>query len=673
LHIPFLPELLTIFALAVVVVLVCHRFRIPSIVGLLLTGVVAGPYGLGLVRASQEVEVLAEVGVVMLLFSIGLEFSLARLVEMRRLVLVGGAVQVGLSGLFGAAGALLLGATPAQAVLSGFLVSLSSTAIVMRLVQESGRMGTPAGRTIVGVLLFQDVIALPMMMLVPALARWNGAEAEVVFSPQRLLGGLALLALMFVAARRWVPRLFDAVAATRNREMLLLLLVVLGFGVGWLASLVGLSLPLGAFLAGMILSESDHGHQALGDILPFRAIFLSLFFVSIGMLLDVRILFDQPLLVLTLIVGIPLAKFVAGVAAGLALRVPRLAVAGAGVGLAQVGEFSFILAGQGAANGLIDPHNYQVFLAVAVISMAATPFLIQLDQPVDRWLGRLWPRWRPGADSALREPEEGLQDHVIIVGYGLSGRHLAQAVRMAAIPYVIVEANIETVRRERAAGVPIIFGDAAQTDLLQHVSVELARVLVVAVSDLVATAAIVDTARGLNESLHILVRTRYLKEVDHLDRLGADEIVPEELEASVEIFSRVLGQYLVPRERIEAFVAELRSDVFRSERPTMRSAGVLPRAALQGVELATIAIRPGSPLAGRTPRNLDLRRRFGVTLLAVVRGEHTEPMPDPDACLEAGDAVLLIGPVAAIAAIAEVNRLAGEAETIDTARADSVN
>lgn len=321
-HIPFLPELLTIFTLAVAVVLICHRFRIPSIVGLLLTGVVAGPYGLGLVRASQEVEVLAEVGVVMLLFSIGLEFSLARLIEMRRLVLIGGAVQVGLAGLFGATGALLLGATPAQAVLSGFLVSLSSTAIVMRLVQESGRMGTPAGQTIIGVLLFQDVIALPMMMLVPALARWNGAEAEVVFSAQRLIGGLVLLAVMFVAARRWVPRLFDAVAATRNREMLLLLLVVLGFGVGWLASLVGLSLPLGAFLAGMILSESDHGHQALGDILPFRAIFLRLFFVSIGMLLDVRILFDQPLLVLVLVVGIPLAKFVAGVAAGLALRVP---------------------------------------------------------------------------------------------------------------------------------------------------------------------------------------------------------------------------------------------------------------------------------------------------------------------------------------------------------------
>ena len=243
---------------------------------------------------------------------------------------------------------------------------------------------------------------------------------------------------------------------------------------------------------------------------------------------------------------------------------------------------------------------------------------------------------------------------------------------MAAIPYVVVEANIETVRRERAAGVPIIFGDAAQADLLQHVNVELARVLVVAVSDLVATAAIVDTARGLNESLHILVRTRYLREVDHLDRLGADEIVPEELEASIEIFSRVLGQYLVPRERIETFVAELRSDIFRSERPELRSPVALPRAALQGVELATIAIRPGSPLAGRTPRNLDLRRRFGVTLLAVVRGERTEPMPDPDARLEAGDAVLLIGPVAAIAAIAEVNRLAGEGEAIDIAGADSV-
>lgn len=360
-HIPFLPELLTIFALSVLVVLVCHRFAIPSIVGLLLTGVVAGPYGLRLVRASHEVEVLAEVGVVMLLFSIGLEFSLARLVEMRRIVLLGGFVQVGLAAIFGVIGALLLGATPAQAVLSGFLVSLSSTAIVLRLIQESGRMGTPGGRSIVGILLFQDVVALPMMMLVPALAIWSGGAAEVDFSATRLVGGLVLLTLMFVVARRVMPRLFDMVAETRNREMLLLLLVVLGFGVGWLASIAGLSLPLGAFLAGMVLSESDHGHQALSDILPFRAIFLSLFFVSIGMLLDVRVLFDQPLLVLMLIVGIPVAKFVAAAAAGIVLRIPRLAVAGVGVGLAQVGEFSFILAGQGAAYGLIDPRSYQVF------------------------------------------------------------------------------------------------------------------------------------------------------------------------------------------------------------------------------------------------------------------------------------------------------------------------
>lgn len=298
---------------------------------------------------------------------------------------------------------------------------------------------------------------------------------------------------------------------------------------------------------------------------------------------------------------------------------------------------------------------------------------MHLDRPLDRLLGRLLPRWRPGPDSSLEEAAESLKDHVIIVGFGVSGQHLAQAVRMAGIPHVVVETNIETVRRERAAGTPIVFGDAAQAEVLHHVGIEAARVLVVAVSDLVATAAIVDMARGMHPGLHILVRTRYLREVPHLDRLGADEIVPEELEASIEIFSRVLGQYLVPRERIETFVAELRSDVFRSERPELRSPGALPRAALQGVELATIEIRPGSPLAGRTPRNLDLRRRFGVTLLAVVRGEHTEPMPDPDAVLSAGDAVLLIGPVAEIAAIAEVNRLADDGGGIDTAAAGSVH
>lgn len=659
-HIPLLPELLVIFSLAVGVVLVCHRFKIPSIVGLLLTGVVAGPYGLGLVKASQEVEVLAEVGVLMLLFSIGLEFSLARLIEMRRTVIIGGLVQVGLAGMLGGLGAVLLGATPPQAMFSGFLISLSSTAIVLRLIQESGQMGTPVGRTMVGILLFQDVVALPMMMLAPSLAKWNGGPAEIDFSALRLVGGLATLALFFVGARRVVPRFFDLVAATRNREMLLLLLVVLGFGIGWLASLVGLSLPLGAFLAGMILSESDHGHQALSDILPFRAIFLSLFFVSIGMLLDLRVVVEHPLLVGALVTGIPVAKFAAGTLAAAALRVPTMAVAGAGVGLAQVGEFSFILAGQGVTLGLLSRGDYQVFLAVAVLTMAATPFMMRLDAPAERLVRRLLPRWTPGRDADLEDVDEGLRDHVIIVGYGISGQHLARAVSRAGIPYTVVEANIETVRRERVRGVPIMYGDASHEAVLHHAHVERARVLVVAVSDLPATVRIVDTARGLNAGLHILVRTHYLREVPQLDRLGADEIIPEELEASIEIFTRVLGQYLVPRERIDTFVAELRAEVFRAERSGSATPGTLPRVALQGVELATIEVQPGSPLAGRTPRGLDLRRRFGVTLLATVREGRTEPMPDPDIRLEAGDALLLMGPVEAVAAIAEVNRLAAE-------------
>ena len=650
-HIPLLTDIVVIFGLAVAVQFVFLRLRLPSLVGLLFTGILAGPHGLGLVDAVHEVEVLAEIGVVLLLFTIGIEFSFQKLVEIRRAVLVGGSLQVGLTILAVFLLARWAGASPGEAVFYGFLVSLSSTAIVLGLIQQRGEVDSPHGRITLGMLLFQDVIVVPMLLVTPLLAGagQGGGWKEVALFAGR---GLGIVVLVLASARWLMPWVLHQVARTRSKELFLLCVVAVCLTTAWLTASAGLSLALGAFLAGLIMAESDYSHEALGNILPFRDVFTCFFFVSIGMLLDTGFLVRNLVVILAGVALVLLLKAVLAAIAGLAVGRPLRTVLLAALAVGQVGEFSFILSRTGMTYGLLADH-YQFFLAVAVLGMAATPFVIAAAPRVASGVLRLpLPAWLRGAAGPPVGEEGGgerRERHLIIIGFGLNGRNLAHAAAMSGIPYVIVEMSPDTVKRERQRGEPIFYGDAVHEGVLRHAGIEEATVVVVAINDPAATRRITENARRLNPRAHIIVRTRYLQEMAPLYELGANEVIPEEFETSVEIFSRVLAKYLVPRRQIDELIAKLRSDgygMLRRLAPESSFANLALH--LPDMEVSAVQVEAGAPAAGKTLAGLALRKRHGVTVLAVRRNGQVQT-PEVDRPFAAGDTVYLMGPASRLA------------------------
>jgi CPA2 family monovalent cation:H+ antiporter-2 len=642
-----LADIVVIFAVAVAVLLLCHRLRLPTLIGFLLTGTLAGPHGLGLVEAVHEVELLAEVGIVLLLFVIGIEFSLKDLLRIKRQVLAGGFLQVGLTILAAFALGHYLGLAIGPAIFGGFLICLSSTAIVLRLLQEKAEMDSPHGRLVLAVLIFQDIAVVPMMLFAPLLA---GAAGDPLRALMVLAAkGAGIIVLVLVAAEWLVPRLLLLVTRTRSRELFLLSIAAMCFAIAWLTAGVGLSLALGAFLAGLIISESEYSHQALGNILPLRDIFTSFFFVSVGMLLDVRLLVEQPTLILLSTLVVFLLKSLVASLVGLALGYPLRTALVAGLGLAQVGEFSFVLSRAGLGYGLLDGHLYPLFLAVSLLTMLATPLAMSLAPGLaDRICALPWPqvlkRGLFAASLGMEQHPNRLEDHLIIAGFGVNGHNVARAARAARIPYVVIEMNPETVRQEKAAGESIYYGDASQEEVLRHAGIERARVLVAAIPDPAAVRCAVAEARRLHPGLYIVARTRFVQEMPPLYELGADAVIPEEFETSVAIFARVLFKYLVPLGEIEKFAAEIRADgygLFRQAGGSFRGLGELSRH-LRGIEIATLRIEEGAELAGRTLAQLNLRREHGVAVVAAWRQGELISNPDGDFQIHPGDELVVL-------------------------------
>jgi monovalent cation:H+ antiporter-2, CPA2 family len=643
-ELPILREAVVIFGLSIGVIIVCHRFRIPAVIGFLITGLVAGPHGLGLVSAPHEVEMIAEIGVILLLFVIGMELSFKELLQIKKPVFLGGAAQVLLTIIVFDALAMLLGFSMGKAVFAGFLVALSSTAIVLKLLADRAEMNVPHGRISLGILIFQDLIVVPMMLLVPFM---SGRAGDL--GPSLLLlalKALGIIVLLYVLAKKVIPRILLMVVRTRSRELFLMTTLGLCFSIALLTSSAGLSLALGAFLAGLLMSESEYSLSALEGILPFRDVFTSVFFISIGMLLDLGFLVDNIGLVLLVTLIILVVKAVIASGAGLILGYPLRIAALTGLTLCQIGEFSFVLAGVGVAYGLMAPAEYQLFLAVAIVTMALTPFLMMASPRISDFLARKLP-WGtgplvpPGKECETEIPD----DHLIIVGFGIGGRHLARAARMAGIRYVVLEMNPDTVRNEGAKGEPIFYGDAAQPAVLEHAGVARARILAVVIADPAAIRRIAEAARTVNPSLHIVVRTRFVSEIDPLRALGANEVIPEEFETSVEIFNRVLSTYLVPRRDIDRFTSEIRAEGYGLLRkpsvpgePFCDLSGVC-----SGFDVTALTVESGSFIDGKSLKEAELRKTHGLTLVGVKRGGEVIANPDAGFRLLAGDVAYLFG------------------------------
>jgi CPA2 family monovalent cation:H+ antiporter-2 len=555
----FLDDILIISGLAIAASFVCLRLKLPTIVGFLVAGALAGPHGFGFIGDVEEVEHMADIGVIFLLFTIGLEFSMARLFSIKRAALLGGSVQVGLTLLATAVVAHAFEFTWAQSVFMGFLFALSSTAVVLKLLQERSALDTPHGRTALGILIFQDIIIVPMMIVTPIL----GGEGGPLGRELTLIAGKALLLLAFIyLSAKWIiPLVLYRITGTRSRDLFLLVVIFIAFALAWTTSWLGMSLALGAFLAGLMIAESEYHVQAASNILPFREIFMSFFFVAVGMLLDIHAVLDHAWIVLLLTASLILFKFIFAGLATLVIGYPLRTVLLVGLTLGQVGEFSFILAEVGRGYGLLPGDSHAVFIAVTVLTILVTPFMMGLEKRANALAERFPWKGFLAMDGGLKI--EPMQNHVVIVGFGLVGRQIARVAKASAIPYRVIELNPDTVRRERKAGEPILYGDATYAEVLHSAGVDRAKLLVVTAPDTAVAGRLTHLARGLNAEIRIIFRARFFTEIETLNRIGVDEVVPDELEASIEIYRRVLMHYEVPAGRVQDLCRELREGGYR--------------------------------------------------------------------------------------------------------------
>jgi len=646
-HLPLIDELAVIAALGVLVTVVLARLQLPTVAGLLLAGALVGPFGLGLVRSVDAIETLAELGVVMLLFTIGLEFSLARLEHIFRQVALGGILQVVLTIGTTAAVAVAVGEDLRRGIFYGFLVTLSSTAIVLRALAERRELDAPHGRFIVGVLIFQDLCVVPMVLIVPLLGA-PGDTATQALQIGFALGKAALLVVCtIIVARVVVPRFLGWVDASRSREVFLLAVLSLCIGTAWLTSLVGLSLALGAFLGGMVVADTEYGHRAMGDILPLRDAFVSLFFVSLGMLFDVRVVAAQPVAVGLLLAAFLFGKGMLATIAALAMRFPARVAWLAGVGLAQFGEFGFVLARLGETSGVIDQTLMKPVLAAGVFSMFLTPVIVRVAPHVTAGERLLAPLERLIGVRSIDEPDRttiSLAGHIVIVGYGVAGKLTAKALAESGVPYVVLELNAETVRASRALGQPIYYGDATSPEALGHAHFESARALVLLMNDPQAVNRVVDTARRVAPHVPILMRTRYWSERQALLSMGAKDVVVEEVEGALEVTARLLRWLELPRNVIDQRIGEARETTQTTERTqTIPRSSLGAQRGLSELKIESVLIEPRCPAVGRSAVDLAVRRKTGALIVAVRRAERLLDEPDPTSAFEIGDIVYLVG------------------------------
>ncbi len=616
----------------------------------------AGPHGLALIKSIHEVETLAEVGIVLLLFTIGIEFSLKSLLQFKRSILIGGSLQVLLTILATFFIARQLGQAFGESIFIGFLISLSSTAIALKIIQEKAEIESPHGGVTLAILIFQDLIIVPMILFTPLVAGMTENLGESLLT--LIVKGIGIIALVIVSTKWIVPHLLYQIARTRSRELFLLSVVLICLAVAWLTNEAGLSLGLGAFLAGLIISESEYSHQTLGNILPFRDVFTSFFFVSIGMLLNIGLLLQQPGLILLITLSVLVLKIIIAGFVTILLGFPLRTVILVGFAISQIGEFSFLLSKIGVEHGLLTGDTYQLFLSVCVLTMAATPFIMVLSPRIADIVLRLpLPgKLKSGLKPLPETNGDYRKDHLIIIGFGVNGRNVARTARAGSIPYVIIEMNPKTVRDEKSKGEIIYYGDATQESVLQHVNIKEARIVVVAINDPSATRRITEIIRRITPKVYIIVRTRYLMEMEHLYNLGANEVIPEEFETSVEIFTRVLKKYLIPKDEIEKLTAEIRSGSYQMLRSFSNDAPSLCDLSfhLPEVEISTLRVSEKSPMVGKTLAQIELRKKYGVTLLAIRRNSKIISSPHGEMQLWANDALILLAPPDKISKVADL-------------------
>ena len=632
----FLLELLILLVLALGSALIFTRLRLSPIIGYLVSGMIAGPYGLHLIQNVKDVGAIAEFGVILLLFTIGLEFSVSRLMRLKHLILGGGLAQMALSGAALIGVALALGVQMKAAIPLAMALALSSTAIVLKLLNERGQIDTVHGRMALGILLAQDLAVVFFLIALPLIAGQALSFSLIAFSKVA-----ALLIGLFIFSRFLLQPLLLSILKSRSQELFRITILALILTTTWLTGEVGLSLELGAFLAGLALAESPYAHQALSDILPFRDTFLAIFFVSIGMLVNLQLVIAQWPLLLAVTLAVIVIKFLAAALAAMLCRNPLRIALLSGFLLFQAGEFSFVFLKGATDLALISDTTYQITLAVIALTMIATPLVAGQAEQWAAAIAALLGTPPKEIHPEIQEKTGNLTGHVLIAGYGLSGRNIGWILKQFNIPHLYIELNATNVQRGKRDGDFIIYGDATSRDLLLEVGIERAKALVLSINDPAAAARTIGVARQLNPNLTILVRTRYVAELEHLHNLGADVVIPDEFEASLQLGNNLMRRFNMNEGRILHAISQLRQQHYNSM--VAANAPTHGLSVLDSGRLEYQALPDDSPYLNASLAEIDLRNQAGVTVVGVIRKERTIYNPSGSFRIEQGDTLMLLG------------------------------
>jgi CPA2 family monovalent cation:H+ antiporter-2 len=621
--------------------LLARLLRQPLVLGYLVAGVVVGPHTGGItVSDPQNLERLAEIGATLLLFGLGLELSLADLRPVRRVAVLGTPIQILLTVALGAPLGRALGFGWTESLWLGALVSLSSTLVVLKALQSQGRMGTLSSRVMIGMLVAQDLAFIPLMILLP----WFGASQADPWAIAAAAVKVVIAAVLLLGpGSRLVPRVVELVARSGSRELFLLVTISIALGIGWLAHLVGISPAVGAFVAGLLLSESDYSHQALSDIIPLRDVFSVLFFASVGMLLDPSQVAEHWRSIAGLVVTVTLIKgaVFSGVTRAFGYRnVVPLASA---LALFQVGEFSFVLARTGLSVGAISQDLYGLVLDTAVITMVLTPVISGLTPHIYGWISR-----RRGTEpvQTINTLETGLSDHVIVAGAGRVGCGIADVLRRLDLPVILIELDHGRIDHVRENGRPVVFGDAAQPPVLEAAGIDRARLLLVTIPVLGVARAIIEHARRLNPGISVVARAESGEAMSTLHDMDVAEVVQPETEASLEMTRQALLHLRLPALDILQLTDELRESRYRAmfERHAEHYPALSRLAgATRLLDLRWVRVAEGSAVDGKTIGEFDVRAVTGASIVGLLRSDSFEAGPGPDACLRAGDLVAVVG------------------------------
>jgi CPA2 family monovalent cation:H+ antiporter-2 len=659
---PFLAQAVAIVVAAAVIAYVSSRVGLVPIVGFLIAGVIIGPHAFKLVEDPALVNDAAEIGVILLLFTIGIEFSLEKLWRIKALIFGGGGLQVTLASLAVVGALAAVGIDWRAALFTGFLVSLSSTAIVLKLLGDRGDTASPSGQVTLGLLIFQDLAVIVMVLVVPMLGGDGGSGALIVWALAKALG---LIVAVLVVARRLMPPLLERVALTCAPELFLLTVISICLGTAWLTSFAGVSLSLGAFLAGLVVSESRFSHHAFGEIMPLQILFNATFFVSVGMLLDVGFLVRHLPLVLATVAFVVLVKTLTTVGSVLALGYSLPVAAASALTLAQVGEFSFVLNRAGQSSGLspggLGDTGSQVFIASTVVLMVATPQLTALGSRVARALTRRHVRVTSAA-AAAADPEvtagtfAHLEHHVIVAGYGETARQLVRVLHGSRVPFIITTLSPGGANDAEAQGLPVLRGDSGRQHTLELAGIERAKAVVVADDDPATAQRIVAVARSLAPTARIIVRTRFPADAAALAREGSDRVVVDELESVVQLFADVLRNYRISPPEIERHEDAIRSGGYAALREPSDQPAVICDLDGRCLDTRMVVIRDGAPLVGQS---LDSLRSIADLEVTAVDRDRTALDLDGAVRLERGDVVTVSGSAGAFASAAALFRAAG--------------